>query len=253
MKYLNFLWISLLTSIKHSLSLKLTLITSIILIALRNIAFLLAWSSFFKNFISIGGWEFNDFILMHGIVAVSAGITDLFFFGLRDLPNILDTNRIDSLLTQPKNIIIKIAISKIEISGIGEAITGFLLILYSGYFIKSPFSIIVIIFLSILIVCSLYLYISCIAFFIKNAENIVMGLRGMCFIASGQPNSGYDGFLKFITCTILPVAYWSFFPVEFIRTMNLKFLGISFLGTISLLIAAVLIFNFGLKRYKSGK
>ncbi|MCP3659444.1 MAG: hypothetical protein GY830_03650 [Bacteroidetes bacterium] len=250
MRFINFIWVSIVTCLKYSFSLKLNLFFSIILIGLRQFAFLFAWRSFFKNFTSIGGWDFNDFILMYGIVAISAGITDLFFFGLRELPNIIESKRIDYLLIQPKNIILKIAISKIEISGIGEVITGFLLILYSGYFSKFPFYIFLIIILTSIIVFSLYLYLSCIAFFIKNAESIVMGLRGICFIASGQPNSGYSGFLKFITCSILPVAFWSFFPVEFIRTGNLKFLIITFLGTFSLLFVTIIIFNLGIRRYK---
>lgn len=252
MNYIKFLWTSFLTSFKLSISLKLTLLSSVLLIALRQITYLLAWTSFFKNFKTVGNWDFNDFLLMHGIVAVSAGITEFFFYGLRELPNIIVSKKLDYLLTQPKNVIIKIAFSKIEVSSIGEAITGFFLIFYSGVLFKAPIFTFIILFQSIILVFALYLYLSCIAFFINNSDGILQYLRGMCFIASGQPNSGYSGFLKFITCTILPIAYWSFFPVEFIRTGNIKFLGISFLGTISLLIIAISIFNLGLRRYQSG-
>ena len=67
-----------------------------------------------------------------------------------------------------------------------------------------------------------------------------------------QPNIAYRGALKMLTLTILPVAFLSFFPIEYLRTKVLDYLFFALMGNIVFFIIACWLFNKGLKRYESG-
>ncbi len=252
MTYLKFLGISILTNIKISLSRRLAFIISLITVTLIQTAFIASWKSFFNTYESVAGWEFKDMLLSYGSTAMSIGLAEMLFFGLRDLSKIVETGQLDVFLIQPKHIIIKVALSKSHFPALGEILVGLGFVVYSGYLFVHPFQFLIIFFLGTIFVFSIYIYLGCLSFFTDGASELVKDLRTAVLITAGQPNSAYSGILRFVTLSFLPVAYWSFFPVEYIRTGNIKFLFFSCTGTFLFLFISIWIFNQGLKRYESG-
>lgn len=248
---LRFLRSALLANFKLSLALRFTFFVNILIVIIKQSLFLVTWNFFFEKYRFIQGWNFNDMLLMYGIVSFSIGFVEFFFYGLRDLPRIIETNQIDTYLLQPKNIILNVAMSKGDIGAIGEVLLGILLIAYSGYLWSSSLLILTILPISVIFIFSLYLYLSNIAFFIKNSNNFIRELYSNANIIATQPNSAYRGFFRIFTLTFLPTAYISFFPVEFMRTINFTSLAISYMGTFSFLLITIWLFKRGLKRYES--
>jgi ABC-2 type transport system permease protein len=252
LNHLNFLWRLLLTNFRLSLAYRGAFVFTVIITVVKQILFLLSWHFFFEKYKVIQGWNFEHLLVAYGSVCFSVGFVETFFYGLKDLPRMVETGQLDSFLLQPKNVILNIAMSKGDMSALGELITGVLLISYSGYFINSFPAIILILSLSTVFMFSLLLYISCISFFVKNSFDFIRELNLNAIIVATQPNVAYRGLLKMLTFTILPVAFLSFFPIEFLRTGYWYYLCVTVVGTLFFFGLACWIFYIGLKRYESG-
>ncbi len=252
MFYLKFLWLAVVTNFKLSLALRFAFFITMVITIVKQLLFLVAWNFFFEKYKVIQGWNFNNMILMYGIVGFSIGCVETFFYGLRDLARIIDNNQLDTFLLQPKNVILNIAMSKGDLSALGEIVTGVILIIYSGYLVKAFPVILLILLIGILFVFSLFLYLGCIGFFMRDAYEFVRELSLNAIIIATQPNAAYRGAFKILTFTVLPVAFLSFFPIEYLRTGILKYLFFSLLGTTLFLGVAWWVFYTGLKRYESG-
>ncbi|MBN2478935.1 MAG: ABC-2 family transporter protein [Parachlamydiales bacterium] len=251
MKHLTFLKAVLKTQCKLILAFKLSLFLKIIAIVIRQGLFIVTWGFFFNRYISIEGWGFSQALAMFGIISFGIGFVELFFYGLRELPFLIETNQLDNYITQPKNILLNVAISKGDITAISEIIYGLLLLFVSGYLFTELKLVILVLPLSIFFIFSLYLYLSSIGFFIKNSQGFVRELYQNANVIISQPSSAYRGFFKIFTLTILPTAYLNFFPVEFLINHHIKDIFLAYLGSLLFLALACLFFYKGLKRYES--
>ncbi|MBU6383714.1 MAG: ABC-2 family transporter protein [Verrucomicrobia bacterium] len=246
----SFLTSALKANFRLSFRFRLAFLSTLVIIFMKQIFFLITWSFFFNKYKSIHGWDFSEMLAMYGIVTFAIGFVELFFYGLKDLPRIIETHQIDIFLLQPKNLILNIALSKGNLGGIGEMLLGVFLLAYSQhlYSLMIPF----ILSGAILFIFSLYLYLGSIAFFLKNSTGFIYELYQNATIVATQPNSAYSGLFWMFTLTILPTAYVSYFPVEYLRTGMWIHLLYAFLGIVVFFAIACGLFRFGLKQYESG-
>lgn len=251
MKTLRFLYLVFLTNFKRSLALRTTFVITIIVVILKQLLFLVGWKFFFDKYKVINGWNFEEMLMMYGVIGFSLGTIECLFYGLKDLPRMIESTQLDSFLLQPKNVILNVALSKSDLGSLGEIITGILLMSYSGYLLKSAF-VPVILLLGVLFIFSLTLYLACIAFYMRDAYEFIRELSLNAIITASQPNVAYTGAFKMLTFTILPVAFLSYFPIEYLRTHYWPYLAYSFIGTLAFFWLATSLFYRGLKRYESG-
>lgn len=249
---LNFLKKALWINFKLSLAHRAAFIFTVVITIVKQILFLVMWQFFFERHKRVHGWNFDHLLVAYGCFCFACGTVEGFFLGLKEIPRMVETGQLDSFLLQPKNIILNIAMSKGDISAFGELVTGILLISYSGYWAIFAVEIILFLILAVLFMFSLLLYLSCLSFFVKNSFDFIRELNLNAVIVATQPNAAYRGFLKMLTFTILPVAFLSFYPVEFLRTGVGYYLFLSIAGTLLFLSMSCWIFHLGLKRYESG-
>jgi len=252
MQHLRFLGLALLTNIKISVSLKISFFLTIFIVMLKQIFFLISWGFFFDRYKVVQGWDFKSMVFMYGSVCFAMGVVEGFFYGFRDLTRMIETGQLDSFLLQPKNVILNIAISKGDISNLGEILTGLVLIAYSGFLVKAFWAVLIILVLGSVFMFSLVLYLACIAFFIRDAGDFIRELRLNSIIMATQPASAFKGALKMLSFTLLPVAFLSYFPVEHLRTGLWQYLLLTIAGTVAFFILACALFYKGVKRYESG-
>lgn len=124
---------------------------------------------------------------------------------------------------------------------------------HSAYLLKTFPMILLILVIGCLFIFSLFLYLGCIGFWMKDANEFVLELILNAVVIATQPNAAYHGAFKMFTLSILPVAFLSLFPIEFFRTGLLKYLLITLSGTILFFGIVCRLFYCGLKRYESGK
>lgn len=252
MNHLAFLRSALLVNLKLSLALRAVFIFTIVITVIKQILFLMTWNFFFERYKIVVGWDFDSMLLAYGIVCFSIGVVEAFFYGVKELPRLIETGQLDVFLLQPKNVILNIAISRGDLSAFGEIVTGLIVITYSGYLSSAFPQVILLLLLGVLFVFSLLLYLSCLAFFIKDASDFIRTLNLNVVIMASQPNVAYRGALKMLTFTLLPVAFLSFLPVEYLRTGLQEYLGYSVAGTLLFFAIVCWVFHLGLRRYESG-
>jgi ABC-2 type transport system permease protein len=249
---LKFVWLAICINLKRSLALRGAFLITMIVTITKQLLFLVAWSFFFDRYKMVQGWTFEHMILAYGILCFAMGFVEAFFYGLKELPQIIETSQLDTFLLQPKNIILNIALSKGDVSALGEVVTGILLIAYSGYFGTSLLIVLLLMVITTLFMFALLLYLSCIAFFMKNSSDFIKELNLNAIIVATQPNAAYSGAFKIFTFTILPVAFLSYFPVQYFRTGVWQYLLLTLAGTTVFFGVAYGLFKCGLKRYESG-
>lgn len=249
---LRFVWIAISTNLKLSFALRGAFLITLIVTITKQLLFLVAWSFFFERYKVIQGWTFEHIILAYGILCFAMGFVEAFFYGIKELPQIIETGQLDTFLLQPKSVILNVALSKGDVPALGEIVTGILLIAYSGYFAVALSIILLLLVVTSLFMFSLLLYLSCIAFFMRNASDFIKELNLNAIIVATQPNVAYSGVFKIFTFTILPVAFLSYFPVEYFRTGLWQYLLVTLVGTIAFFGVAYGLFKLGLKRYESG-
>ena len=89
--------------------------------------------------------------------------------------------------------------------------------------------------------------------FIGNTDNIEHTYINTLMISfASYPSEIYGSGLKFLLYTVIPSAYISSVPIDFITTFNIKYL-LWFFGAMAVIVAITAAFTkFALKRYESG-
>lgn len=249
---LAFIRKALVTNLCLTTVLRLPFLIDVVIAIVKHALFLVSWNFFFDKYQQINGWNFNDLLLVYGIVSIGIGIVEIFFYGVKEIPKLVEEGQLDSFLLQPKNLLLNISMSKGRISSIGDLSTGITLIAYSGYFKTALLKVFCIVPISIVMVFSFFLYLSSISFFIKNANGLIQELYRTVMMVAMQPNSAYKGIFNLIIRTILPVAFLSFFPIEFVKNNHYSYLLLSYSFSIVFLLMCARIFALGIQRYESG-
>lgn len=248
----RFIFTAIITHFRLSFANRLSFFLTIAVTVLKQILFLISWKFFFGKYKIVQGWNFDDMLVMYGIVCFAIGFLEAFFYGLKDLPRMVENGQLDSFILQPKNILLNVALSRGDMAAFGEILTGIILIFASGYLVSAFIPIVFILILSVLFVFSLTVYLNSIAFFMPNATDFIRELNLNVAIMASQPNAAYRGLFKMLTFTILPVALLSFLPIEYLRTHALKYLVFATIGNVVFFTIAITLFKRGLQRYESG-
>jgi ABC-2 type transport system permease protein len=242
--FFSSLWLNLLFAFQLNLEMG----TKIIASTLKHVMFVLAWKPFYLSYSNINGWDYKHHLFTIGLITIGIGLTEVFFDGLRDLPQMIECGSLDRFLTIPRDPILTLAMSKSCLHSLSDILAGTLMLLFSELATAIT---ILLIFFSSLFFFSIYLYLGSLRFFINESNTIILDLYSKTILIAMQPNSSYTGLLKIITHSILPVCLVSFYPTEYIRNKNFLFLLISIIGTVLFYLTARSLFFFGLTRYES--
>ncbi len=242
------------TGYKQAFALKKVFILRVLFMILNNLMLLYAWHLMFLNFSTIHSWTFNDFMFMTGLVVLTFSIWPIFFRGIGiHLMRLIENGELDSFLVIPRHVLFSVGCSVCDPSGIGDFITGILLIFFSGLVSLSNLPMVFcFIFSGICVFLTINILISTLPFFIKNSSDIGERLFYMFFNIAGYPGSIYSGYLKLIFCTLLPVGFISILPVELMHNFSGTVFMFLIVASICFLSLSIFIFSYGLKKYESG-
>lgn len=79
MHYLKFIYQALITNIQLSLASRFAFIMTVLSTILKQSLFLLTWKFFFGKYKMVEGWQFDDLLVMYGIVCFAMGFVESFF------------------------------------------------------------------------------------------------------------------------------------------------------------------------------
>ena len=233
----------ILTSIGQVLALFLSYITVFTLIERFNVI---------KNF------NVYQIMIGFGVVQFGQSFSEGLLRGFDQFSDLIKNGRFDILLIRPQNIILQIFGTKIEFSKFPRALFSILCVIYAVIKLKlyAHFYNIIVILLMLIgstaIFSSLLISTATICFkTIEGLEFINIFIYGTRDFAQ-YPISIYNKFVKIFFTAIIPMALNSYFPLLYI-TNNSDNVFYLFLPLISILtiIPACLVFNYGVKLYKS--
>ncbi len=242
--YTNFLYTSLASELEYKTNILIDLISAIL--SLIGSIFLL--SIFFQNNKSIGGWEFEQALIIQGIYTILNGITNTWFNpNLTEIVKHIREGTLDFVLLKPIDSQFFISLKKINPSGILEITLGFFLLLYCirinqinlnlSFFSLSFITIIC----SISILYSLWFFISTTTIWFVKTWNATEVLRSFLYIGRFPLNS-FSLSLRIFFSVFIPIAFITTIPSE-------VFLGSSQLWKIMLEVIVAMVFFFTSRKF----
>lgn len=220
---------------------------------INNIAWLIFWMIFFAKFPAVNGWGFNDVAMMFSIITMVFGITTFVFGNFRYMADIIIKGNLDYYLALPKSPLLHMLISRSNFSGAGDFLFGLAVFIFvAAINLQSAFLFSILMAMSLIMLLHFAIIIGSLTFFIGGTGRIQDTLLFSIVTFSSYPFSSFDGIVKILLLTAIPVGFITGIPVEIMKSFSPALMLYMFIATIAIVAAAHIIFRIGLKRYESG-
>lgn len=255
MKSLKLAMLNIRKNIKNEKELRSAFIISIVGMMLNNAAFIVLWYYFGKVVGELNGWKAEDIFGLYAFSTVAYGIISGFFNGIFSIPTYITTATLDRYLLTPKNILLKIATSKVSTSAFGDLLYG--IVCFIIFIVLRHLSITQILFSLLLMILVTIIFFAfsticmTLSFYVMDGKNISEGFYSVFLSNSLYHGGAFTGILRFIFMFIIPSLLLGAIPVELVNNFTVDKLLIMVIFSIFWLIIAILFFNKSLKRYES--
>jgi len=225
----------------------------IFMMILNDAFFIIQWYIIFQLVDDIGGYGFNETMLLWAVAAGGYGISHAFFAGVWKIKDIVYEGKLDVYLTQPKSVLLNVACSSTDVSAIGDIIYAFVVLIIIGapwYWYLIMISAII---MAGLIYASVYVVYVTFCFYIKRGDSVAKSIEGTLNKAGNYPAHIYNSVVKGILFTLIPALFYTFVPVQyFFLTPNVWWILGAIGVTIFWVVLSFISFKLGLKKYNSG-
>ncbi len=242
--YKKFLYTSLASEFEYKANILIDLITAIL--SLIGSIFLL--TIFFQRSNIVGGWEFEQALIIQGIYTILNGITNTWFNpNLTEIVKHIREGTLDFVLLKPIDSQFNISLKKLNPSGFLEIILGICLLLYCIKLnqININFSFLTLctitIICSISILYSLWFFISTTTIWFVKTWNATEVLRSFLYIGRFPLNS-FSFSLRIFFSVFIPIAFITTIPSE-------VFLGLSQVWKILLEVIVAIVFLISSRKF----
>ncbi|MBO5884463.1 MAG: ABC-2 family transporter protein [Clostridia bacterium] len=240
-------------NLKKEWKYKTSFFMQIIMMILNDLFFIIQWFIIFQLVDNIGGYGFNETMLLWAVAAGGYGFSHAFFGGAWKIKDIIYDGKLDVYLTQPKNILINVCCSSTEIAALGDILYAFVTLAIIGapwywFLIMIPAMI-----LSGLVYVSVYVVYATICFYVKRGDAVAKSVEGTLNKAGNYPPAIFNTVVKSLFFTIIPTFFFTFVPAQyFFMTPNIWWILVAFAVTTLWVVLAFVLFKLGLKKYNSG-
>lgn len=242
-------------NIKNAKELKSSFLMTVFGMALNNISFLILWYYFGKTVGELNGWTAVDMFGLYGFTVTSYGMVSSVLAGITDIPKFISLGTMDRFLTTPKNILLKIATSKINTSAFGDLLFG--VTCFIIYWVSVKLTLVqLLLSLLLMIICAIItitftLFSMSVSFYLMEGENVSMGIFGMFLGNSTYHGGAFVGFLRAFFMFVVPSLLVGAIPVEIVKSFDIAKLVLLIILTIFWSVFSVWFFYKSLKRYES--
>lgn len=250
-KELRLLLLSVKYNIMREMINRTSFLMNVTFMILNNASFIIQWLILFQLKGDIGGYQMNDVLVLWALAASTYGFSHIFFCGAYSLPHLILQGKLDAFLVQPKNTLLSICYSQCSTSAIGDLVYGYLVILIFDF---SVGKLILFTFFTVLggiTLTAFAVLVGSFSFFIGRGDTLADNLNGAILHFSTYPEGIFKGTVRLLLYTIIPVGIVNYLPVIAIKEFSMHALFLSVLCAVLFSLAAVWIFNRGLKRYSS--
>ena len=241
------------TNVKATLALRGAFVVQAMFMALNNFTFFVFWWALMRRVPSLRGWHLADIQVLYGVVAAAYGLTVTLAGGVRYLGQLIDDGGLDTLLTQPKPVLLYALGMRSQASGIGDLLSGLVFIAWSGQVSWQAVPTV-----AAVIVASALVFIACgivffsLAFWIGKVDTVARQLWELLITFSLYPEPLFGGMLRLVLFTVLPAGFVGYLPARIVCAPSAGNVALLAAGAVVYLALAVRMFDRGLRRYASG-
>jgi ABC-2 type transport system permease protein len=241
------------TNIKAAVALRGAFVVQVAFMAINNFTFFVFWWALMRRVPVLRGWRLGDIQLLFGMVAAAFGLTVTFAGGVRYLGRFIDEGDLDTLLTQPRSVLVHALGLRLQASGFGDFLSGMVFIAWSGQLSWHTLPVVAAgIASSTLVLTACGIMFFSLAFWLGKVETVARQLWELLITFSLYPEPLFGGMLRLVLFTVLPAGFVGYVPVRVVHTPSLEGVALLVMGAGAYLAVAVLVFERGLGRYASG-
>lgn len=249
----GFVWHYFKTNLLINLEYRAAFISKAAGMFLNDLIWLGYWWVFFTRFPQASGYGVHEALALWVFTAFSVGGSLAICGNIIKLATIISSGGLDYYLALPKNVLLHVLISRMDIEAWGDL--GFALVTFWLLYRPEPGYVVLLIvmgFLSSLVMGSFTLMAQSLAFFLGNSQALSDQLCFALITLSNYPSHLFRGAVKAALYTVIPAAFVSYIPVELMREFHWDLFGLFALVAFGFVGLAIGFFYLGLRRYESG-
>lgn len=230
---------------------KVTFISNIFFMILNNSCMIVQWIVLYSIKENIGGYTFKQLLLLWGLAASVYGVAHFCFQKSFSLSDTINNGKLDAYIVQPKNILLSIITSEIQISAIGDMLFGIIIYFIYGFTLKGLALFVLFSITGGLMLVAISVILNSLSFWINNSEMIADIGNSLMVNFATYPDGIFKGITKWLLFTLIPVGIANYIPIKVITEFNFSLFIINIIVCLLLITLAYIIFYKGLKRYSS--
>jgi ABC-2 type transport system permease protein len=240
-------------NLKATLMLRGAFVMQVVFMTLNNLTFFVFWWALMQRVPEIRGWRLEDVQVLFGVVAVGFGLTVTLAGGVRHLGRFIDEGELDTLLTQPRPVLLHALGLRSQAAGLGDVLSGIAFIAWSGQVSWRALPL-----LAFAIVAGALVILACgivffsLAFWLGRVETLARQLWELLITFSLYPEPLFGGMLRLVLFTLLPAGFVGYVPVRLVEGPSLALVLLLTAAAAAYLAIAAFVFDRGLRRYASG-
>jgi viologen exporter family transport system permease protein len=207
----------------------------------------------------VAGWSFPEILFLYGFGLIPLALfntisVNLYYFG----EVYIVQGKFDRVLLRPVHSLFQVMSEQYRLEALSDAVVGLAIVVYTTRLLKLNFTPADWLFLGVAVFCGLLIYISvfliltCVAFWVEDRVGIIPPVYNM--LAFGRyPLDIYNPFIRFLLSWIVPFGFAAFYPsAELLGHLeDGRFVALLPLVTAVFLAASVMLWNRGVRNYSS--
>lgn len=241
------------TSVRAALAERGAFLMRAALMAVNNGIFFTFWIVLLSRVPQIRGYTLGDVAVLYGVVAVAHGLAVFVAGGIQYLARVIHDGELDALLAQPKPTLLYAVGLRSQPSGLGDIVSGLLMIALSGRvgLMGIPIVLFAVVAGAVVLVATAVILHSS-AFWLGRTETASRQLYEGTLMFSLYPDTLFGGPMRWVLFTVLPAGFVGYLPAQLIRVPSPSTALALMLGVAVYAMVAVWVFQRGLRSYCSG-
>ena len=230
---------------------KTSFIINILFMILNNASFIIQWIVIYALKEDIGGYTFNQVILLWALAATTYGFSHFIFKKSYSLSDIITNGKLDSFLVQPKNVLISVITTDIEVSALGDILYGYIILIISGFSVTKFLLFTLFSITGAIIITDIAILLGSLSFWFGKSDMIADTGNSLMTNFATYPDGIFKGLARILLLTIVPLGLTAYFPVWVITKFDLWLTLIIVASTIIITVLTFIVFYRGLRMYSS--
>jgi len=248
-----FLSALLTTNLKAAAALRGAFVIQVLFMVLNNLTFFVFWWALMRRVPDLRGWRLGDIQVLFGIVAAGFGLTVTLAGGVRHISRFIDDGELDTLLAQPKPVLLHALGLRLQASGFGDMLCGIAFIASSGQVSwRAAPAVLLAIVASALVILACGILFHSLTFWLGNVDTFARQLWELLITFALYPEPLFGGALRLVLFTLLPAGFVGYVPARLAHRPSAALVALTIAAAAGYVLFAVAVFERGLKRYASG-